>query len=120
MFTLALNSDGDIMFDENMVLQTVSDRDMWVQTLISLMQTRRGEYFLNTREGLDFEPFFQKMLDENAVANALTAVGKQVKDFLRYRIINFDYDIPRRKLNLILDIMFKDGENITLDRTVTI
>jgi hypothetical protein len=120
MFTFKTDDYGDIVFNGNREIELSYDKEMWLETFIRLLQTRKGEYFLNTKEGMDFEPFFKKSPDRDEMIRALTSVGSQFKDFLRYNVIEFSFNDAERKAFIKIDIYFNDGNKLTIDREVSI
>lgn len=112
MQTFKMNNDGDIMFDSNNILLMTYEKDVYIQALQMLLSTRKGEYFLNNQEGLDFNPFFgSKTFSEDEITLALQDVGEQIRDFVKYTLIDYEFNDKTRKLKIKLEALYEDNSS---------
>lgn len=120
MFTFKTDDSGDVVFENN-ILQSVSRQDMDIQTFRQLFSTRKGEYFLNSKEGLDFSPFFgRKDFNKDEATAALQDVGRQIPSFLEFKNIEYIIDNSTRKLQIIMEIVFADGTEATIQERMVL
>lgn len=118
MKTLKMDDKHDLIIEDN-VLQMIEDRNMQVQTFKMLLGTRKGEYFLNTKEGLDHKPFFEsKKYNEDEIRAALQDVGMQIKDFVNYEELNFIFDDKSRTFDIELKARFSDRTIVEISQEI--
>lgn len=109
---------GDIEIADNNIL-LVTGRDVFVQGFRQILQTRKGEYFLNTDEGLYFQAFFDnKNPDIDDMHDALVEAASQIEDFVQFIELDFNFDIVKRILNVSFKAQFMDGSEVAIKEEV--
>lgn len=115
-----LSQNGDIEIIDNNIAM-IEERDIFVQCFRQLLQTRKGEYFLNTDEGLDFSVFLGvKNIDYELATDALHSCALQVEDFVEFQVLEYNFDDQTRKLNIKMQALFADGYRQTFLEEVEI
>lgn len=111
---------GDIEFIDG-DLQMIKGRDIYVQCFRLLLNTWKGEYMLNTNEGLRQDAFLGiKQFDEELAFEALQDVGEQVEDFVEYLDVDFSFDDKTRVLSINLVVQFADGFRQNIQEVIQI
>lgn len=106
----SVDDTGDIQIvDDNILL--VTGRDVFVQAFRQILQTRKGEYFLNSTEGLDFSYFLGvKNPDLDDMQDAIIEAASQIEDFIQFIELDFDFNQQTRILTITFLAQFMDEE----------
>ncbi|MGG3846759.1 MULTISPECIES: DUF2634 domain-containing protein [Aeribacillus] len=104
--------DGDIVFENGDVVMIEGDEELG-QSLESVFQTRKGEWFLNENFGLDREPFLTKKFDELLAADAIAEAAAQEERIQQVENVSF----KREGRSLKVDVTFvkSDGQSLQLE-----
>lgn len=112
----ALDSSGDVVFQKNKIVM-ISDKELTAQTIRTVLNTNKNEWFLNTDEGITFSNILVKNPDYDAIKAEVAEGLKQVnEDFM---LKSFDYNLGE---NRKLDIRFEatDGKEDILYSSDTV
>lgn len=119
---LYVTNNGDIEFIDG-DLQMIEGRDIYVQCFRLLLGTWKGEYMLNTNEGLKQDAFLglkANQFDQELAFEALQDVGEQVDDFVEYIDVNFNFNDETRQIEVDLVVQFADGFRQNLSEVIQI
>lgn len=94
----ALDSSGDVVVQKNKIVM-ISDKALTLQTVRTVIGTNKGEWFLNTDEGINFDNMLGKNPDYDAIKGEVAQGLSQVNEDLMLK--NFDYSLnENRKLDI--------------------
>lgn len=103
-----LSPQGDVVIKDNN-LSMLEGNEIYIQAFRQLLQTRLGEYFLNSDEGMDFDVFLgRKEFNEDEMTQALYDVASQLNEFVKFARIDFDFDKASRKLTIYFEALFSE------------
>lgn len=115
---LGVDGTGDLIIEDNNFV-IVDSRTGYYQAFLLILQTRQGEYILNTDEGLNFNAFLgKKNIDLDEMTDALYEAAGQVDDFVQFNKIEFDFDRQQRKLHIYIEALFSDSAELVIDEEV--
>ncbi len=104
--------DGDLVFENGDVVMVDGDEEL-AQSLETIFRTRRGEWFLNERFGLDFEPFLTKRFDETLATDAIAEAAAQEERIQQVENVTFQRD--GRKLTVNATFVKSDGRPLQVE-----
>lgn len=104
--------DGDLVFENGDVVMVEGDEEL-AQSLQSVFQTRKGEWFLNENHGLDRSPFLVKNFDEALATDAIAEATTQEERIQRIENVSF----KREGRSLTVDATFikEDGQPLQME-----
>jgi hypothetical protein len=104
--------DGDLVFENGDVVMVERDEEL-AQSLQTIFQTRKEEWFLNSEHGLDRTPFLTKKFDETLASDAIAEATAQEERIQRIENITF----KREGRSLMVDATFikEDGQPLQLE-----
>lgn len=104
--------DGDLVFENGDVVMVDGDEEL-VQSLQTVFQTNKGEWFLNESHGLDRTPFLVKKFDESLASDAIAEATAQEERIQRIENVSF----KREGRSLTVDATFikEDGQPLQLE-----
>jgi hypothetical protein len=104
--------DGDLVFENGDVVMVEGDEEL-AQSLRTVFQTRKEEWFLNSEHGLDRSPLLVKKFDEVLAADAIAEATVQEERVQRIENISF----KREGRSLMVDATFikEDGQPLQLE-----
>ena len=106
-----LSQQGDVVISEDSLIM-LEGNDIYIQAFRQLLQTRLGEYFLNSEEGMDFDVFFgKKEYDEEEITQALYEVANQLEEFVKFSRIDYKFDKANRKMTIYFEALFAEFEH---------
>src|SRR5690625_4585568 len=98
MQSLKLNRDGDLVM-RNGDLQLVDNKVELAQTIRTLLQTNKNEWFLNPEMGFEHSVVLGvKAIDQEELNSALQDVASQINEIDRIENIQVDQDRKTRKV----------------------
>lgn len=104
--------DGDVAFESNDVVFIGEDEEI-MQSVQTILQTNKGEWFLNTDFGLERSVFFQKPFDETLASDAIREAVAQEERIQRIEDITFERN--GRTLKVSLTLIKKDGGTLSIE-----
>lgn len=94
----ALDSSGDVVIQKNRIV-TIKDKDLKLQTIRTILNTNKNEWFLNTDEGINFANIFVKDPDFDTIKGEIAQGLSQVDEDLLLK--SFDCTLSKdRKLDV--------------------
>jgi Protein of unknown function (DUF2634) len=104
--------DGDLVIENGDVVMVEGDEEL-AQSLQSVFQTRKGEWFLNEGHGLDRSPFLTKKFDEALATDAIAEAAAQEERIQQVENVSF----KREGRSLTVDATFvkPDGQPLQLE-----
>ena len=110
----ALDPWGDVVIQKNKIVM-ISDKELKAQTIRTVINTNKKEWFLNTDEGITFSNILVKNPDYDTIKAEIVGALQQVDEDLMLK--SFDYTLNK---NRELDIRFEatDGTEDILYSTV--
>ena len=106
-----LDQRGDIAI-ENGNFSYVEDIDLTAQTIKTILETNKGEWFHNINEGIDFTFILGKNVTEDMARVQIQNGVRQVDSTLYVDEFHYYYDPTNRKS--IVKFSVKDEENRTI------
>jgi phage baseplate assembly protein W len=120
MYTFKIDeSTNDLKFDGSNNLELVSNEDEVNQSTRILLNTRKGEWFLNEIFGLDFEPFQNKEVDEEEIRLAIFEALEYDERISEITELNVSFNNITRALTVNF-IANATTEVITISEVITI
>lgn len=104
--------NGDLVFENGDVVMVEGDEEL-AQSLQTIFQTRKEEWFLNENHGLDRSPFLTKKFDEVLATDAIAEAAAQEERIQRVENVLFH----REGRSLKVDAIFikNDGQPLQLE-----
>jgi len=103
--------DGDLVFENGDVVMIDEDEEI-AQCVRTILQTNKGEWFLNENFGLDRSPLLTKQFDEALAADAIAEAVAQEERI--QRIENISFRREGRKLYVELTLVKSDGQTLSI------
>lgn len=91
--------DGDIVIDKGKI-QTVDGNELLRQTIEAVLGTNKGEWFLNTDEGITYSNILVKNPDFDIIKNEIIEGLKQVDTDLVLQEYTYRFDKNKRILEI--------------------
>ncbi len=115
----ALNEQGDLLI-ENGAIQMVHGAELTKQTIKTILETQKGEWFLNWDEGIDHKSLLGKNRPEDEVIKAEIQDGlSQVDENLIVDNFETVYESKTRKLCVHFVVVNKEtAEKIDINETL--
>ena len=104
--------DGDLVFENGDVVMVEGDEEL-AQSLQTVFQTNKGEWFLNENHGLDRSPFLTKKFDEAMATDAIAEATVQEERVQRIENISFKREV--RSLTVDATFIKEDGQPLQLE-----
>ncbi|WP_061567257.1 DUF2634 domain-containing protein [Geobacillus stearothermophilus] len=104
--------NGDLVFENGDIVMVEGDEEL-AQSLQSVFQTNKGEWFLNENHGLDRTPFLTKKFDEALATDAIAEAAAQEERIQRVENVSFH----REERSLTVDATFikNDGQPLQME-----
>lgn len=97
--------DGDLLIENNEI-QMVEGEELLRQTVQSIIETNKGEWFTDWDEGIDFSNILGKGVTEEMIIAEIEDGLRQVDETLN--ITDFDMSIDGRMLTVSFSCMSED------------
>jgi len=104
--------DGDLVIENGDVVMVERDEEL-SQSLRSIFQTNKGEWFLDHEHGLDRSPFLVKKFEEELANDALAEATLQEDRIQRIEQISFQRE--GRFMKVDATFMKKDGQPLQVE-----
>lgn len=119
MKTLLLNQGGDLELDGQRNLRMVDGPEERTQAVRILLETAKGEWFLDTQHGTDYREILGSKpdLDEAAIRETIMEALEQEKRITDVRRLDISFDRRTRVLYIDL-LLLMDGERTALELEV--
>ena len=102
---LALDEQGDVVIQKQKIVM-IEDKALKLQTIRTTLNTNKGEWFMNTDEGINFQNIFVKNPDYDVIKSEIADGLVQVDENLMLKSFKYELDKERR---LKLDFEATDG-----------
>lgn len=103
--------NGDVLIEQNRI-QMVSGNELLRQTVESVLQTNKREWFLNWQEGINFYNLLGKRKSDEIIENEILQGLLQVDD--TFVIQDFKITEEGRNMNIYFTAKNENGETITV------
>jgi Protein of unknown function (DUF2634) len=103
--------DGDLVIENGDIVMVEGDEEL-AQSLESVFQTRKGEWFLNENHGLDRSPFLVKKFDEALATDAIAEAAAQEERIQQVESVSFQRE--GRSLKVNATFIKSDGQPLQL------
>ena len=107
-----LNSEGDVIIENNDIA-IVEDNELKTQTVQTVLGTNKGEWALNTNEGIAFSAMLGKGVTEDMALTQLQSGIKQVDRDLYIDSFGYSRDNKTRAVEIAYTARGKNDEVIT-------
>jgi len=107
----ALDSNGDLMIKNNQI-QMVNGNELIRQTIESVLKTNKGEWFLDTDEGITFDNILGKEKTEEIIRNEIEQGLSQVDSSFFIDDFSCELNNKTRKLTIKFIVKNENGETI--------
>ena len=114
MKSLKLDESGDLVF-ENGSFVVIDGDDELAQQIRSSYKMRKGEWFLDEDEGMEREPFFTKLFNEDDARDAIIDSTSETSEPLEYEDIIFTKVENSRRLQVDVRVKKSDGETLVVE-----
>jgi phage baseplate assembly protein W len=104
--------EGDLVFENGDIVMVDEDEEL-IQSVQTILQTNKGEWFLNTDFGLDRSQLLAKRFDEALATDAIAEAIAQEERI--QRIENISFQREGRSMTVNLTLTKKDGETLTIE-----
>lgn len=104
-------NNGDIVI-ENGDIQLISGSELTVQTCTTVLETRKGEWFGNTDEGIDIGFVLGRNVTEDMIRGQILLGLRQVDSTLY--IDTFIYNFDKKSRKAIVKFTAKNTKNETI------
>lgn len=94
MVDFKLDDKGDIVIEDNEIV-TVSDQEVTCQKIRQLLKTNLGEWWLNEKEGINFQEILQKNPNFQQIKDHVRSVLAQVDSTLELTDFSHSLDSNR-------------------------
>ncbi len=106
-----LDGKGDIVISGNEI-QMIDGNELLRQTVQTVEGTNKGEWFLNTEEGINFGTIFVKNPDFNAIRDEILSGLQQVDE--TFLLNSFEHTLDsNRKLKITFSATNSSGQTVT-------
>lgn len=99
MFGFALDESGDVLIENNEISISVGD-SLLQQKVLSVLRTKRGEWFFDVEQGVDFDNLLGKGVGEELARYEIERALAQVDS--TFSITEFTYEVDKEKRKAIV------------------
>jgi phage baseplate assembly protein W len=104
--------DGDIVIDENGDIVMVEDDEELAQSVRSILETRKGEFFLEPNHGVSFDNLLGKQANQHeARDDIIEAVSQEARVAAVTEVVITD-DRKTRKRSVNVTVQKEDGTQV--------
>ena len=107
----ALDDTGDVVL-ENGRIRCVEGAELAAQSVAKLLNTNRGEWWLNTEEGLDFRTLLAKNPNYDLIQNEIQAALLKLDE--TYSMLAFSHRMDGRRLHISFTAKTRDGQPVAV------
>lgn len=109
-----MDSTGDVMIVGNKI-PMISGQSLLQQKVQNALSTRKGEWFLDLEEGIDYDNLLGKGVTEDLVRYEIEQALLQVDSTFVITEFSCDIDNRRRKLKASFKAQIRSGEEVEVD-----
>jgi phage baseplate assembly protein W len=109
MKTILLNSEGDFVFEQGSFLMVENDLDL-AQSVSFILQTAKGEWFLNPDLGLDRDALLAKNFNESLARDSIIEALSYESRIMAVEEIKF----TKLGRSLFVDLVVRKQDETTL------
>ncbi len=102
---------GDIVL-ENGRIRCVEGAELAAQSVAKLLNTNRGEWWLNREEGLDFRTLLAKKPNYDLIQNEIQAALLRLDE--TFSMLAFSHRMDGRRLHIAFTAQARGGEPVTV------
>lgn len=106
-----LDENGDTVIEDTKI-QIVSKTELLRQKVQTVLSTNKGEWFLNTNEGINFNNILGKKQDDEIIRNEILDGLQQVDETFKLTKFECSFDREKRKLVIDFSAVNSDGEEV--------
>jgi len=106
-----LNSNGDIVISND--IELVSDNKLIKQTLQTVLQTNKGEWWFNKNEGINFNNILIKNPNYEVIKAEISNGIIQVNNSIQLQELKYNLDNKTRKLKINFTAKKQNGMTIS-------
>ena len=106
-----MDSTGDVVVFENKI-RMVSGQELLAQKVLNVLSTRKGEWFLNLEEGINFDNLLGKGVTEDLVRYEIEQALLQVDSTFVITEFSCEIDTVKRILTASFKAQISNGEEV--------
>lgn len=111
MVGFALSDSGDVIIESGQI-QTVNGNELIRQTVKTILSTNKGEWFLNTDEGINFYNLLGKEKNDEIIKNEILQGLLQVDSSFFIDSFSCEVDKETRKLKVQFTAKNDKGDTV--------
>ncbi|RAS75251.1 DUF2634 domain-containing protein [Priestia endophytica] len=109
--------DGDLVIENNNLIMVEDDEEL-AQSVKSILQTRKGEFFLDTEHGMSFDNILGKVADQAATRDDIIEAVSQEERIRSVTDVSFSDDAKTRIREVGMTLEKEDGTELELEEVV--
>lgn len=114
MKAFKLDENGDLVRENGTFVRIEGDEEL-AQQIRMAIQTDKGEWFLDEEEGMDREPLFAKVFNEEEAKDSIMESVVDISEPVIFEEIIFKRDTKNRVMTVDLLIRKEDGETFPVE-----
>ncbi|MGE7880158.1 hypothetical protein [Peribacillus muralis] len=114
MKSFKLDDNGDLVLENGSFVMIEGDEELAQQARISI-KTEKGEWFLDSEEGMVREPLFSKFFNDAEAKDSILESVMGTSEPLNFESIIFNRDTRSRKLTVDIIMRKENGETLALE-----
>ena len=111
MKDLQIGNDGDLIISKH-DLQLVRDKELTQQKVRLVLSTNKGEWLLNTNEGINFKAILVKNPNQDEILDTVKEGLRQIDE--TFMLTEYKFEMMQRHLILTFTAINDSGEEISL------
>ncbi|MFP7414370.1 DUF2634 domain-containing protein [Priestia filamentosa] len=109
--------DGDLVIEDNNLIMVEDDEEL-AQSVKSVLQTRKGEFFLDEEHGMSFDNILGKVADQAATRDDIIEAVSQEERIRSVTDVSFS-DNPKTRIREVkMTLEKEDGAELELEEVV--
>ena len=109
-----IDEKGDVVIRSDKI-QMVDNNELLRQKIQTVLSTNINEWFLNKKEGINFNNILGKKKSDDIIRNEIMEGLRQVDSFLVLEKFNCDFNEKKRKLSISFEAKTGNGDNIEVN-----
>ena len=110
----AIDEKGDVIIKANKI-QMADNKELLRQKVQTTLSTNKNEWFLNKKEGINFDNIFGKKKSDEIIKNEIIEGLHQVDSSFVLTSFKCDFDRERRKLVISFKAKTGNGDEIEIN-----
>lgn len=106
--------DGDLVIENGNLLMIEGDEEL-AQSVRSVLQTRKGEFFLDPEHGMSFDNLLGKTANQDETRDDIIEALSQIDELQAVNEVTFIDDRRARKRNVVLSIEKSNAEELVIE-----